>query len=93
MAVALCAAAAVGAQLDMVPEAWDNMNPLGGTFMNGVYDCRNEASHSFAVSKAQPLSSNVTVTATYRPERGPVRVPRTLLAHGARGVAGRTPGI
>ena len=69
MAVALCAAAAVGAQLDMVPEAWDNMNPLGGTFMNGVYDCRNEASHSFAVSKTQPLSSNVTVTATYRPEQ------------------------
>ena len=62
-------AMAFGAQLDMAPEAWDNMNPLGGTFVNGVYDCRNEASHSFAVSKTQPLSSNATVTATYRPEQ------------------------
>ena len=58
-----------GARLDMASEAWENMNPLGGTFVKGVYDCRNEASHSFAVSKAQPLSSNVTVTATYRPEQ------------------------
>ena len=51
-----------GARLDMASEAWENMNPLGGTFVKGVYDCRNEASHSFAVSKAQPLSSNVTQT-------------------------------
>ena len=62
-------AMAFDAQLDMAPEAWDNMNPLGGTFVNGVYDCRNEASHSFAVWKTQPLSSNATVTATYRPEQ------------------------
>ena len=46
---ALMSAMAFGGQLDMAPEAWENMNPLGGNFVNGVCDCRNEASHSFAV--------------------------------------------
>ena len=67
LCMALLAVAAVAEKVELTPEAWENRNPLGGDFTNGVYDCRNEASHSFAVSKTVPLSSNAAVSVTYTP--------------------------
>ena len=55
-------------QLALTPEAWDNRNPLGGSFTNGTYSCLGEAANSFAVSRTVPVSSNVAVAATYTPK-------------------------
>ena len=67
MGMALLAVAAVAEKIELTPEAWENRNPLGGDFTNGIYSCLNEAAHSFAVSRTVPLSSNATVSVTYTP--------------------------
>ena len=67
LGMALLAVAAVAEKLELMPEVWENRNPLGGDFTNGIYSCLNEAAHSFAVSKAVPLSSNAVASVTYTP--------------------------
>jgi len=57
LCMALLAVAAAAEKVELTPEAWENRNPLGGDFTNGVYHCRNEAAHSFAVSRTVPVSS------------------------------------
>ena len=67
LCVALLAVAAVAEKLELMPEVWENRNPLGGDFTNGIYSCLNEAAHSFAVSTTVPLSSNAVASVTYTP--------------------------
>ena len=82
LCVALLAVAAVAEKLELMPEVWENRNPLGGDFTNGIYSCLNEAAHSFAVSKTVPLSSNAVASVTFAADQTVSGVAINLLAPG-----------
>ena len=59
--------AAAAVELPLKPDAWLDMNPLGGSFTGTSYTCPLDGCQAFAVSKTTPAASNIVFSATLVP--------------------------
>lgn len=59
--------AAAAAALPLDESLWVEVNPLGGVFTNGTYECRGKNVQVFARAAGFGISSNVTFSADFTP--------------------------
>lgn len=67
LAVVAIMSTAIAKVIPLNDDNWDNINPLGGEFKDGTYECTLHGSQWNVPAKHLPVSSNITFTVEFTP--------------------------